>query len=231
MIENGDLARGPIHLPDNGRGVAAAVVMLHGFASSGNAFEPVIRFFYEALPSAAFYAPNGPKLLGGKLAGRFCWFPLPDVDSDALRRDPHLHAAYYERIACLVEDSAAEVNQFIDRVLAYHALAPNRLALVGFSQGCMISLSVALRRVPPIAAVAGYSGQLIGSRRFMAKPSVALFHGSEDPVIAPSKSEEAFLILGEAGVPVCCQIIPGLKHEMDDRAASQGASFLREALQ
>src|SRR5690606_27915879 len=80
-----------------------------------------------------------------------------------------------------------DLNAFIDRVLAEEGLGPEALALVGFSQGTMMSLHVAPRRPVPVAAVVGFSGRLLEPERLeresVSKPPVLLVHGDGDEMV------------------------------------------------
>jgi len=60
-----------------------------------------------------------------------------------------------------VNAAAPVLEQFLDAELARHSLPPSALALVGFSQGTMMSLHVGLRRAVAPAAIVGYSGMLV----------------------------------------------------------------------
>ena len=60
-----------------------------------------------------------------------------------------------------VNAAAPVLEHFLDAELARHKLPPSALALVGFSQGTMMSLHVGLRRAVAPAAIVGYSGMLV----------------------------------------------------------------------
>ena len=96
--------------------------------------------------------------------------------------------------------AAPGLEAFLDAELARHNLPPSALALVGFSQGTMMSLHVGLRRAVPPAAIVGYSGMLIlegdtdteGYKpQIRARPPVLLIHGDSDDLI-PMQAHDAF---------------------------------------
>lgn len=62
------------------------------------------------------------------------------------------------------------LNNYIDEQLKLHNLTNDKLALIGFSQGCMMSLFTAVRRAKPCAGVVGYSGALVGAELLKKKP-------------------------------------------------------------
>src|SRR3546814_4568068 len=66
-------------------------------------------------------------------------------------------------LAAGAASAAPAIDAFIDRKLAQYGLSEADLAIVGFSQGTMMALHVALRRPRAVAAVVGYSGMLAGT--------------------------------------------------------------------
>ena len=86
-----------------------------------------------------------------------------------------------------VRAAAPILDAFIDEALAERGLAPSDLALVGFSQGTMMSLFVGLRRAEPVAGIVGFSGRLLApdllAAELRSRPPVLLVHGSEDPLV------------------------------------------------
>src|SRR6201991_4652390 len=122
------------------------VVFLHGYGADGNDLIDIGRAWRGLLPHAAFVSPHAPEPCGQAPTGRQ-WFPLTF-------RDPN------ER--WLGANKAAPVlNEFLDAELKRRNLPPSALALVGFSQGTMMSLHVGLRRTSPPLAIVGYSGLLV----------------------------------------------------------------------
>ncbi len=226
--------QGHIQEPANGKAPTAALVLLHGYGSNGADLIGLAPFFARALPHVIFYSPNAPLALEGGFSDGYQWFSLRNFDPDRLRQDPTLRAKYFENIADDIARSAGVINTYLDEILAAHKLAPNRLALLGFSQGCMLSLYVALRRTPQIAGIAGYSGELLFPQRLAtemkAKPPVALIHGEEDPVIPSFRTQDAEKALKEVGVSCRSLLVPNLQHGIDQSGAQFGADFLHEII-
>ena len=129
-----------------------------------------------------------------------------------------------------IRRAAEGLNAFLDAQLAALKLAPTQLALVGFSQGTMLALHVALRRTPQIACVVGYSGALIGPETLAAeidsRPPVCLIHGQSDEVVPFAAMAHAKAALAQAGVPVETYARPYLGHSID----MEGIAIARAAL-
>src|SRR5690348_12547267 len=107
-------------------------------------------------------------------------------------------------------------------------------ALVGFSQGTMMSLFVGLRRATPVAGILGYSGRLIApellASELRSRPPVLLVHGTDDPVVPFDSMAGAEAALRQAGVPVETLACVGIEHAIDPEGLERGGRFLRDVL-
>jgi len=213
---------GPRLAPKSGN-ARQLVVFLHGYGADGNDLIDIGRAWQEMLPDAAFVSPHAPRPCGQAPMGRE-WFPLTF-------RDPN------ERWTG-VNDAAPTLNAFLDAELARHKLPPSALALVGFSQGTMMSLHVGLRRPVAPAAIVGYSGMLvvpedIEPEQFMtqivAKPPVLLVHGDQDELIPVQALLHGSQSLAAMDIPVQWHISPGIGHGIDQEGLRHGGEFLRKA--
>ncbi|HLT02542.1 MAG TPA: prolyl oligopeptidase family serine peptidase, partial [Geminicoccaceae bacterium] len=132
-----------------------------------------------------------------------------------------------------VQAVAPIVNAFLDAELERYRLGDHQLALVGFSQGTMTALHVALRRPRALAGVLGYSGALLGAdrlaREVRSRPPVFLIHGDADEVVPVHAMYAAVAALQAAGVPVQWSVRPGVPHAIDPDSIAHGAAFLAAA--
>src|SRR5215203_6310096 len=115
---------GPRLPPRSGR-PKQLVVFLHGYGADGNDLIEIGRQWQRWLPDAAFVAPHAPELMAMGGGGRQ-WFPLTF-------RDPH------ERWRG-VNLAGPGLEALLDGELTRNGLPPQKLALVGFSQGTMMAL-------------------------------------------------------------------------------------------
>jgi len=130
--------------------------------------------------------------------------------------------------------AADDIDAFLTAKLEAEGLTADRLALVGFSQGTMMSLHVAPRRPAPVAAIAAFSGRLLAPERLAAeavsKPPVLLLHGDADEVVPYPSMEEAAGHLARAGVETHTYTMQGTGHGIAPDGLGQAVGFLRMQL-
>ena len=149
----------------------ALVVLLHGYGANGDDLIALADGWRRRLPNAVFVAPNAPETIPG-MPGSLQWFPLT-------LRDP---TEYWRGVVAAGLPSTA----FSMRSWRATGCAPDRLVLVGFSQGTMLALHVGLRRAVAPAAIVGFSGLLAGPEHLAeasARPPILLIHGEMDDLI------------------------------------------------
>ncbi len=211
---------GPRLPPRSGRPARQLVVLLHGVGADGAdliGFAPALA---EALPDAAFVAPDAPSPCDMAPFGRQ-WFSLQD-------RSP-------ARLAVGVRAVEPTLRAFLEAELSRLSLPASALALAGFSQGAMVALHAGLRMAGPPAAILAYSGALLAPESLPAElaarpsPPVLLVHGESDGVVPVRASRVAEGALRAAGVPVEALYVPGLDHTIDESGLRAGVAFLLRA--
>jgi phospholipase/carboxylesterase len=193
------------------------VVLCHGYGSDGNDLIGLAPHWRNSLPSAAFVSPNAPERCAMAGAG-YQWFPLSRMDPQETLRGS--------------QNAAPKLNAFLDEELARLNLTGDKLALVGFSQGTMMSLYVGLRRNPAPVAIVGFSGMLTGGEtlpHLEKAPPVLLLHGDVDQVIPPQALFMSANALGAMGVPVQWHMSNGLGHGIDPTGLALAGQFLADA--
>ena len=119
----------------------------------------------------------------------------------------------------------------MDAELTRAGLAPDAVAMMGFSQGAMMVLHAGLRRPVPPRGILAYSGALLDMPGLAAElaghPPVLLVHGEQDEVVPFSRGLAAEAALTRLGIPVQTLWCPGLGHGIDDAGLSAGALFLQ----
>jgi phospholipase/carboxylesterase len=208
---------GPSRRPASGGKPSRLVILLHGLGADGNDLIGLAPYWARLLPDAEFLSPNAPFPCDMAPYG-YQWFSSQD-------RNP-------EAVLGGVRAAAPILDVFIDEALRERGLGSSELALVGFSQGTMMSLYVGLRRPEPVAGIVGFSGRLLApellATELRSRPPVLLVHGTEDPLVPYSSLTAAEAALKEAGVPVETMTSVGIGHSIDDQGLRRGGLFLRD---
>lgn len=200
----------------------ALVVFLHGYGADGADLLGLADVLAPHLPGVAFLAPDAPeRCIGGGFG--YQWFPIPWLDgSPETTAEAGLQAA------------ATDLNGFLDARLAAEGLTPDRLILLGFSQGAMISLHVAPRRAKEVAGVVAISGRLLHPQALAAevlvKPPVLLIHGDQDPVVPFGDMGKAGDALVAAGFPTYGHVMQGTGHGIAPDGLGVALQFIKERL-
>ncbi len=210
---------GPSSPPRRGGKPKSLVVLLHGLGADGNDLISLAPYWAPHLPETEFLSPHAPFPCDMAPMG-YQWFSFQDHSPEA--------------VLAGVRAAAPFLDAFLDEVLAARGLDESRLALVGFSQGTMMSLYVGLRRAKPVAGILGYSGRLIGEElldeELRSKPQVLLMHGTADELVPFESLAHAETHLKALGVPVTTVRRPGLGHSIDEIELEKGGEFLETVL-
>ena len=198
------------------------VIFLHGYGADGNDLIGLADPLAQHLPNTVFVAPDAPERSTVNPMG-FQWFPIPWLDGSP----EDLAAAAMAR-------AATELDAFLDAMLEAEDLTPDRVVIIGFSQGTMMALHVALRRDTPFAGIVGFSGRLMEPElladQISARPPVLLIHGDADDVVPPQSLPEAAEALQGAGVDVYAHVMKGTGHGIAPDGLSVALAFTRQRL-
>jgi phospholipase/carboxylesterase len=209
---------GPSFGPAAGGKPRHLVILLHGYGADGNDLLGLAPHWSRLLPDTQFIAPHAPFPCEAAPFGRQ-WFGFEGRNESMILAE--------------TQTAAALLDSYISAELARRDLAEGEVALVGFSQGTMMSLHVAPRRSRALAGVVGYSGSLIAPQLLAAeirsKPPVLLVHGDADPVVPYPSLGVAETALQAAGIKVETITRPGLAHGIDEEGLARGGAFLAGA--
>lgn len=200
----------------------AVVVFLHGYGADGADLLGLADPLAPHLPATAFHAPDAPERSVNNPMG-YQWFPIPWLDGST-----------EEQAKDSMARSIAALNAYLDKVLADEGLTPDRLVVVGFSQGTMMALHVLPRREQEVAGIVGFSGRLLLPEQLEAearvKPPVLLLHGDADPMVPFEDMKLAGEALEGAGFTVYGHVMKGTGHGIAPDGLSVALGFIKDRL-
>jgi phospholipase/carboxylesterase len=190
------LAHESIPPREEGDGPAPAVFVLHGRGADERDLLPVARHLPETYHVVSLRAPDS--LMGG-----YTWYEL-DLSGGGLHRSQP-HPEEFRRSLDLVWDS-------VEAATDAYGLDSERLALLGFSQGAITSLSTLVEHPDDVWWVAAHHGYLAEEHADvdvdLGGTSVFVGSGEADDVIPASRGEEAAERLRELGADVTYDAYP-----------------------
>ena len=195
------------------------VILCHGYGGDGKDISSLAINWQRFLPDAIFLCPNAPEICAINPQG-FQWFDLTSENETII----------FEKT--LIAEK--KLNTFIDQALNNFQLNLSNLALVGFSQGTMISIQVALKKKEQINCLIGYSGKIINQKHLSdnikSKPKIFLMHGDNDTVVPPTHLLESKEFLVNHDIKVKNKMFKDCEHRIPVEGISLGLGFLRKNL-
>lgn len=217
MNANSPALKGPEYIPHDKPN--SLVILLHGLGSNGDDLFSLIPYWKDALPETAFLSPHAPYPCDMAPMG-YQWFSLREW-TEAKMIDG-------------IKTAMPILEQFIADNAKRFNLSYDKIALVGFSQGTMMSLHVAPRLNKKIAGVLGYSGALVGAnlleKEVCQRPPIQLVHGTFDMVVPFAAMNAASHALTDNGFDVDALTCPGVQHSIDNAGLEKGKEFLISVL-
>ena len=196
-----------------------AIILCHGYGGDGKDISALAINWQRFLPDAIFLCPNAPEICAVSSQG-YQWFDLTSEKEEII----------FEK-SLIAEE---KLSKFLDQVFDNYQLEPSNLALVGFSQGCMISIQAGLKKKKKINCLIGYSGKVINKKHLSenvnSKPKIFLMHGSNDTIVSPIYLLEAKEYLSNLGLKVKTKMFKNCEHRIPVEGSSLGLGFLKKNL-
>ena len=195
------------------------LILCHGYGGDGKDISNLAINWQRFLPDAVFICPNAPEICAINPRG-YQWFDLSSEKEEIILEK-----------SLIAEE---KLNIFLDQVLDDTQLEPKNLALVGFSQGCMMAIQVGLKKKEQINCLVGYSGKIINknnlSENINSRPKIMLMHGENDTIVSPMYLLEAKEYLNNVGIKIKTKIFKDCEHRIPTEGSSLGLGFLKKNL-
>jgi len=195
------------------------IILCHGYGGDGEDISVLAINWQRFLPDAIFLCPNGPEICSINQQG-YQWFDLTSEKEEIILEKSLI--------------AEKKLSLFIDQVLDNLQLDSNNLALVGFSQGCMIGIQTVLKKKEQINSLIGYSGKIINKNHLLdnikSKPKIFLMHGINDIIVPPTYLLESKEYLNNLGIKIKTKMFKNCEHKIPVEGSSLGLEFLKKNL-
>tara|TARA_Y100001970_G_scaffold258616_1_gene338704 strand:- start:4342 stop:4998 length:657 start_codon:yes stop_codon:yes gene_type:complete len=205
--------------PEKNEEIKNAIVLLHGYGGDGNDISSLSINWKRFLPNTIFLCPNGHQKCKVNPTG-YEWFDLSIDDKEYI----------------LEESLKAEekIKFFIEEVKNKFNLSNKKICLSGFSQGCMMSINIALTSEDSFNCLVGFSGKIIDKenlvKRIKSKTNMILIHGDLDQIVPVNFILEAKDFMIRNNIKVETKIIKNCEHNIPVEASSAALNFIKKNL-
>ncbi len=195
------------------------VIFLHGFGSN----EEDLFGIKDALPSTWTYlSARAPMPVDPQ---GYRWFTKTPGDGD------------YNGETADLQRSAALIEDFVGKATAKYHTHSDRVFLVGFSQGAIMSYEVGLRKPALVRGIAALSGSVLPVLKAELKPSeslgkLAIFigHGTLDQALPYASATQANEVLVGLGLTPEFHGYPGMPHTVSETEVQDLKAWLAKSL-
>ena len=201
--------------PINDNKINNAIILLHGYGGDGKDISMLSLNWKRHLTNTIFICPNGHEKCLINPSG-FQWFDLSKDDPEYI----------------LEESMKAEnkLIKFIDEVKFKFNLQNEKICLVGFSQGSMMSINLGLTSQKEYNCVIGFSGKIINQEDLRLRKKIStntlLIHGDSDQVVSPNFLLEAKDFFIRNNVPIETHLIKNCDHHIPVEASSIALNYI-----
>ena len=194
-----------------------AIILCHGYGGDGKDISALAISWQRFLPDAIFLCPNAPEICSINPQG-YQWFDLTSEKEEIILEK-----------SLIAEE---KLSIFIDQALNSFQLETTNISLVGFSQGCMISIQVAIKKKEKMNCLIGYSGKIINKKHLSdninSKPKIFLMHGENDTIVSPIHLLEAKEYLRNHGINIKTKMFKNCEHKIPVEGSSLGLEFIKK---
>lgn len=189
---------------------APVLVVLHGLGANER---DLFELGKEVAPSSLIVALRAPLELG---PDQYSWFPVRFTPEGPM----HDVAA--------AENSRSRIVEFIRALKLEAGVDSERVTLLGFSQGAILSEAVALTEPGLVSGVVLISGRTLPELKPVAttkRPRVLLMHGTRDPLLPYAGAVQTNEVLRAAGYEVDFRSFDA-RHEVSAEMVAATRSWL-----
>ena len=209
-----------------GENPVATIIVMHGLGADGSDFLPFAeQLDLTSVGAVRFLFPNAP-VMPVTVNGGYpmpAWYDILTADLVRLEDEAGLRQSQLQIEALMATEKA-------------RGIAPSRIVVAGFSQGCALALMVGLRQAEPLAGIVGMSGYLplvdkiaAEHTRASLKTPIFMAHGTRDGVVAMPRATASREALARLGYTIDWHEYP-MEHSVCPQEVSDIEKFLQRIL-
>ena len=202
--------------PEKKDSINNAIILLHGYGGDGKDISMLALNWKRFLPNTIFLCPNGHESCPINPDG-FQWFDLTKDDPKYILEQS--------------KKGEKKIIKFINEVKFKYNLKNSQICLLGFSQGCMMSINLGLISDENYNCVVGFSGKIINQedlkKRKTSSTKMLLLHGDLDTVVPPTFLLEAKDFLIRNKIEVKTNMIKNCEHHISVEASSISLDYIK----
>ena len=206
--------------PENSNNIKNAIILLHGYGGDGKDISMLSLNWKRYLPNTVFICPNGHETCPINPSG-YQWFDLTKDDPNYI----------------LEQSLKAEkkLNEFINEVKEKFNLENSKICLLGFSQGCMISINLGITSDKEYNCIIGFSGKIINikdlEKRKKSSTNTLLIHGDMDKVVPADYMLEAKDFFIRNDIDIETHLIKNCDHHIPMESSSIALNYIRKRIE
>ena len=201
--------------PEKNAKINNAIVLLHGYGGDGKDISMLTLNWKRHMPNTIFICPNGHEACSVNSFG-YQWFDLT-IDNPEYILEQSLK-------------SEKKLNQFLDEIKNEYKIGNDKICLSGFSQGCMMSISIGLTSDEEYNCIVGFSGKIIDLDNLKIRKknssNTLLIHGENDDIVSPTHLLETKDFLLRNNISVEAHLIKNCGHNIPIEASSIALNFI-----
>ena len=201
--------------PENGIEIKNAIILLHGYGGDGKDISMLSLNWKKHMSNTVYICPDGHEICPINPSG-YQWFDLTKDDSEYILEQSI--------------NAEKKIKKFIDEIKQEFNLTNDKICLSGFSQGCMMSLSVGLTSEEKFSCIVGFSGKIIDQNnlknRIKNSTDTLLIHGETDQIVPSTHLLEAKDFLIRNNVDVQTLLIKNCDHHIPIEASSTALNYI-----
>jgi len=196
--------------------ITSAIILLHGYGGDGKDISMLTLNWKRFLPNTIFLCPDGHERCSINPSG-YQWFDLTNDDPNYILEES--------------KKSEKKINEFIKEVKKNYNLKNSQICLSGFSQGCMMSINLALTSNENYNCVVGFSGKIIDKKDLLKRKTsstkMLLMHGDNDTVVSPNNLFEAKDFMIRNNIQIETKMIKNCEHHIPVEASSLALNYIK----